>query len=132
MEDQELTRQIIGCAYAVYNELGSGFLESVYQRSLLIELQKLGLSAQVESPVKVYYDEQIVGEFRADLIVRGRVIVELKAIEALTKAHEVQVVNYLRATSIEIGLLLNFGQTEVQVRRLTKTPPQQRSENRSR
>lgn len=129
MEDQELTRQIIGCAYAVYNQLGSGFLESVYQRCLLIELQKIGLTAQIEAPVRVHYDGQIVGEFRADLIVQDRVIVELKAIETLSKAHEVQVVNYLRATGIEVGLLINFGPTEVQVRRLTKTPPKQRDQN---
>lgn len=129
MEDQELTRQIIGCAYAVYNKLGSGFLESVYQRSLLIELQKSGLDAQMEAPVRVHYDGQVVGEFRADLIIQSRVIVELKAIENLSKAHEVQVVNYLRATGIEIGLLLNFGSTEVQVRRLTKTAPKQRTKD---
>ena len=132
MEDQELTRQIIGCAYAVYNQLGSGFLESVYQRSLLIELQKTGLTAQIESPIRVHYDGQLVGEFRADLIVHKRVIVELKAIEILNKAHEVQVVNYLRATGIEVGLLLNFGPSEVQVRRLTKTAPKHRDQNQSR
>lgn len=132
MEDQELTRQIIGCAYTVYNRLGSGFLESVYQRSLLIELQKAGLPAQVEAPVKVHYDDQVVGEFRADVIVQQRVIVELKAIETLSKAHEVQVVNYLRATGIEVGLLLNFGPTEVQVRRLTKTAPKRRDQQQSR
>lgn len=132
MEDQELTRQIIGCAYAVYNKLGSGFLESVYQRSLLIEIQKAGIAAQSEAPIHVYYDDQVVGEFRADLVVQSRIIVELKAIEALAKAHEVQVVNYLRATGMEVGLLLNFGPTEVQVRRLTKTPPKQRRRGASR
>lgn len=129
MENQDLSRQIIGCAYAVYNKLGSGFLESVYQQSMLIELQKANLSAQQESPIQVRYEGQIVGEFQADIVVESRMIVELKAIEALAKVHEVQVVNYLRATGIEVGLLLNFGPTEVQVRRLTKTPPKQRNQD---
>lgn len=132
MEDQKLTRQIIGCAYAVYNQLGSGFLESVYQRSMLIELQKIGLDAQNEEPIRVHYDGQVVGEFRADLMIQSKVIVELKAIETLVKAHEVQVVNYLRATGVEVGLLLNFGPTEVQVRRLTKTAPKNRDQKQSR
>lgn len=127
MQDQDLSRQIIGCAYTVYNTLGPGFLESVYQRSMLIELQKAGLPAQLESPIQVRYEGQVVGEFRADIIVQSRIIVELKAIETLSKAHEVQVVNYLRATGTEVGLLINFGPTEAQIRRLTKTPPKQRT-----
>lgn len=126
MEDQDLSRQIIGCAYAVYNTLGSGFLESVYQQAMLIELAKVGISAQHEAPIQVRYENRVIGEFRADIVAESRMIIELKAIETLAKAHEVQVVNYLRATGIEIGLLLNFSPTEVQVRRLTRTVPKQR------
>lgn len=126
MEEQGLTRQIIGCAYTVFNTLGSGFLESVYQQSMLIELRKAGLSTELEAPIIVRYEGQTVGTFKADLIVPQRVIVELKAIESLAKIHKVQVVNYLRATGIDLGLLLNFATTEVQVRRLTRLPPKQR------
>jgi GxxExxY protein len=98
MELSDLTEKIIGCAFRVYNTLGSGFLESVYHKSLHIELEKSGLVSEVQKPVKVYYDKQPVGDFIADIIVNQLVVVELKAIQKLNKAHEVQLVNYLRAT----------------------------------
>ena len=116
MKDEALTRSIIGCAYKVHNTLGSGFLEKVYQSALCIELRKLGLQVVEQEPIKVIYEGQIVGEYYADLLVEGRVIVEIKAADELARAHEIQLVNYLSATDIEVGLLINFG-SSVKVRR---------------
>ncbi|MDX9953483.1 MAG: GxxExxY protein [Anaerolineae bacterium] len=116
MQDEELTRTIIGCAYKVHNTLGAGFLEKVYENALTIELQKHELRVQQQRPITVYYEGQVVGEYCADLCVEDRVIVELKAGVALNKAHEMQLVNYLTATGIDIGLLLNFGES-VEVKR---------------
>jgi GxxExxY protein len=113
----DLTQRIIGCAYEVFNALGAGFLESVYERSLLIELQHAGLIARPQVPLDVFYRDEIVGQFFADIIVEQTVIVELKAIDALAKCHEVQLVNYLRATGMQVGLLINFGPKQVEVRR---------------
>jgi GxxExxY protein len=117
MEYEELTKQIIGCSYQVYNTLGSGFLESVYERSLLIELRSAGLLAQPQVGLEVLYREFPVGQFFADIIVEDKVIIELKAVEQLVKVHEVQLVNYLVATGKLIGLLINFGPDCVVVRR---------------
>ena len=116
MTDDELTEIIIGCAYNVHNKLGSGFLEKVYNRALRIEIEKSGLSVALEVPIDVHYDGQVVGEYFADLWVEDRIIVELKAVQSLTKDHEVQLVNYLTATGTESGLLINFG-SSVHVRR---------------
>jgi GxxExxY protein len=116
MKDDELTQKIIGCAYKVHNALGPGFLEKVYENSLRIELERLGLEVKQQEPIKVSYDGQVVGEYYADLWVAGRVVIELKAAQMLVKQHEVQLVNYLAATGIDSGLLLNFG-TSVQVKR---------------
>jgi len=117
MDHADLTEKVIGCAYRVYNTLGSGFLESVYEKSLAIELQKAGVAIESQKTVKVYYDEKIVGSFVADLIVDEKIIVELKAVRNLVVTHEVQLVNYLTATKIPIGLLINFGETKVEVKR---------------
>ena len=117
MEHQELTKKIIGCAYRVYNQLGSGFLESVYEKCMLIELKKLGLNTLSQQPVAVYYEGEIVGNFFTDLIVENIVIVELKSVQSIVKAHEVQLVNYLTATGINIGLIINFAESEVEVKR---------------
>lgn len=116
MTDDVLTEKIIGCAYKVHNILGPGFLEKVYENSLRIELEKLGLRVKQQEPINVEYEGQVVGEYYADLWVDERVVVELKAAQALAKAHEVQLVNYLTATRIDLGLLLNFG-SSVQVKR---------------
>jgi GxxExxY protein len=105
----EITELIIKSFYIVYNELGFGFLERVYQNSLLIELRNAGLYCEAQLPIKVFYQEIVVGEYFADLVVNNCVIVELKAAEALVEDHEFQLINYLKATEIEIGLLLNFG-----------------------
>jgi GxxExxY protein len=116
MTDDVLTQQIIGCAYKVHNTLGPGFLEKVYENALRIELEKLGLRVKQQEPISVEYEGQVVGEYYADLWVDERVVVELKAAQALAKEHEVQLVNYLTATRIDLGLLLNFGPS-VQVKR---------------
>ncbi len=109
MLHEEITSTIIAAYYDVYNTLGYGFLEKVYENALILELQKRGLNVKQQMPIKVYYEGQVVGEYFTDLLVNDVVIVELKAIEQIIKAHECQVVNYLKATNIEIGLILNFG-----------------------
>jgi GxxExxY protein len=106
---QDLTAEIIKCFYTVYNKLGFGFLEKVYENALKLELEKSGLSVIKQMPVTVYYDEIIVGEYFADLMVENKIIVELKAAESLCEEHECQLINYLKATDFELGLLLNFG-----------------------
>jgi GxxExxY protein len=116
MNTDELTSQIIKAAYKVYNSLGSGFLEKVYHNAMLIELRLLGLSVESQYPINVFYKEQLVGEYYADLFVENNVVVELKAVENLHSSHEVQLVNYLNGTGIDIGLLINFA-TSVEVKR---------------
>ncbi len=106
---QELTERIIGCFYEVYNQLGYGFLEKVYERSMMIELSKSGLRAVSQQPIEVFYKTELVGDYFADIIVDGAIILELKAAETVVEEHEVQLINYLKATDIEVGLLLNFG-----------------------
>ncbi|MGL4512350.1 MAG: GxxExxY protein [Lacipirellulaceae bacterium] len=120
MEHQELTAKAIGAAYAVHNELGGGFLESVYERALLLELGRVGLTALRQVPLSVLFRGTVVGEFFADIVVEDSVIIELKAVESLSKAHEVQLVNYLVATGKPVGLLINFGPERVEVRRKHK------------
>lgn len=105
----DLTEEIIGCAYKVYNELGAGFIEKVYENALMIELKNEGLATQQQYPVKVYYKGTLIGDYVADIVVEEKVIVELKAVSQLTKAREVQLVNYLKVTRLEVGLLINFG-----------------------
>ena len=109
MLHKEITRLIIKAYYNVYNTLGYGFLEKVYENSMLIELQDFGLYTSKQHPINVYYNKRIVGEYYADIIVNEKVIVELKAAEHLIGAHEAQLLNYLKATNVEVGLLLNFG-----------------------
>ena len=120
MEYKELTEKVIGCAYRIYNKMGFGFLESVYEKCMLIELHKANLNAESQKPIIVYYDNQIVGEFAADIIVNDTVILELKSVKRVIKAHEVQLVNYLVATGKPIGLILNFGERKVEVKRKVK------------
>ena len=105
----EITELIIKAFYTVYNKLGYGFLEKVYENALMIELSKLGLMCVRQFPVEVFYDGQSVGNYFADIIVNGCVIREIKAAEGLIEEHEAQLTNYLKATNIEVGLLLNFG-----------------------
>ena len=105
----ELTNNIINCFYKVYNKLGYGFLEKVYENSLNYELESKGLSVESQKPIRVYYREQLVGEYFADLIVDNKIIIELKANKFLSPEDEAQILNYLKATKYEVGLLLNFG-----------------------
>jgi GxxExxY protein len=121
IEESELTEIVIGCAMRVHSALGPGFLESVYQRALEHELRKSGLQVECQKPVSVHYDGVIVGDFMADLIVEGKVMIELKANQALVVANEAQLVNYLTATRIEVGLLINFGAQLLEFKRKTRT-----------
>jgi GxxExxY protein len=116
MKHEDLTRKIIGCAYKVHNTLGPGFLEKVYENALRIELEKQGLRVKQQEPISVRYEGHVVGEYYADLWVDECVVIELKAAQMLVKLHEVQLVNYLTATGIDCGLLLNFGPS-VEVKR---------------
>ena len=106
---QELSSNIISCFYKVYNTLGFGFLEKVYENALLIELTKSWLFVERQKPIKVHYEEKIVGEYFADIMVENKIILESKAAESLIEEYELQLINYLKATDIELGLLLNFG-----------------------
>jgi len=123
MEHEDLTRKIIGCAYTVFNKLGFGFLESVYRKAMMIELGKAGIEVEEERPITVYYDEYVVGKFSADLYVEETVVVELKSVQNMVKDHEVQLVNYLKGTRKNIGLLINFGPSGVEVKRKYKELP---------
>lgn len=106
---KELTEKIIKIFYRVYNKLGYGFLEKVYENAMMIEFGKEGIPATSQSPIKVVYEKQIIGEYFADILVEDKVIVEIKASKSLALEHEAQLLNYLKATNIEVGLLLNFG-----------------------
>ena len=121
MDVEELIKQVIQCAYNVRMKLSAGFLESVYQNALLIELCDNGLKADKEVPINVHYNDIVVGEFRADIIVENSVIIELKATQHLLPTHEAQLVNYLTATDIEHGLLINFGSEKIEIKRKYKT-----------
>lgn len=112
-----LTDKVLGVYYDVYNELGFGFLESVYAKAMTVALEAAGLQVQTEIPIGVWFRERLVGDFRADLVVEKALLLELKAVRTLESAHEAQTLNYLRATELEIALLLNFG-PKPQVRRL--------------
>ena len=106
---QDLTSEIIKRFYIVYNKLGYGFLEKVYKKALKFELENTGFNVERQKPINVYYEAELVGEYFADLLVENKIIIELKAAESLCKNHEFQLINYLKATEIEVGLLLNFG-----------------------
>ena len=120
MEYKDVTETIIGCAYRVYNKMGFGFLESVYEKCMLVELKEAGLNANSQKPIKVFYRNEIVGDFMADVIVNDTIILELKSVRRVIRAHEVQLVNYLVATGKPLGLLLNFGERKVEVKRKIK------------
>jgi GxxExxY protein len=109
MLHEELTEKIIAAFYKVYNTLGYGFLEKVYERAMCIELEKMGLGFENQKPIQVFYDGQSAGDYSADIAVEELVILELKAYEYLREDDEFQLINYLRATEMEVGLLLNFG-----------------------
>ena len=116
MIKDKLTEIIISAAYKVHNTLGGGYLEKVYENAMVIELAKRGLKVAQQFPIDVYYEEELVGKYFADLLVNDVILIELKAVENLAKEHEVQLVHYLTATKLDVGLLINFG-TSVTVKR---------------
>jgi len=115
---KEITEKIIKCFYKVYNTLGYGFLEKVYENALAIELRKIGFEVKCQFPINVYYESEIVGDYYADIIVNNLVIIELKATKQLDEEHEYQLINYLKATKVELGLLMNFGKEAVYERKV--------------
>ena len=117
----DLTQSIIGCAFEVINELGSGFLESVYENAMVLALSEAGLPVQSQVPVPVMFRGKRVGDFYADLLVDEKVIVELKAVRAIIPEHQAQIINYLNATGIEVGLLINFGNPKLELKRFTRS-----------
>ena len=121
----ELTEKIIRCVYDVFKELGSGFLEKVYENALMVRLQEIGLEAAQQVPLTIVFHGVCIGEYFADIVVEGKVILELKAISELARVHEIQLVNYLKATGKEVGLLINFGDTIKIVRRIQSLKRQQ-------
>lgn len=120
MEYEEFSKRIIGCAITVHSTLGPGFLESVYQNALAHEIRKAGLEVECERRLKVIYDTVVVGDFYADMVVNGIILIENKSVQKLIPAHEVQLVNYLTATGIDVGLLLNFGSSRLEFKRKTR------------
>ena len=117
MDLRELTYQINGAVYEVNRVLGGGFLEKVYEDALLVELRKRGLKAEAQVPITVKYKNEIVGDYFADIIVDGQVILEIKAIESLSRIHEAQLLNYLKATGYRVGLLINFTHPKAVIKR---------------
>ena len=114
----DLVGEIVGAAFEVHNVLGYGFLEKVYENALLVELAKRGMRVDAEKQLKVKYKDAIVGDYVADLIVDDKVIVELKAEDTYNKQHEAQLLNYLKATGLKVGVLINFGRTKCEFKRL--------------
>ncbi len=123
MLHQELTKNILGACFEVMNEIGAGFLESVYGKALLIALRDRGLTAQAQVPLSVIFRGEKVGDFFADMLVEGKIIIELKAAKAIAPEHQAQIINYLNATGIEVGLLVNFGPTKLEYRRFQRKFP---------
>ncbi len=118
LTNKDITEQIIGAAFEVYNVLGYGFLEKVYQRAVQVELRKRGLKAEVEPPIKIHYKSTLVGEYRGDILVADRVLVELKAAKEYNLRDEPQLLNVLKAGQVKTGLLINFGRTKVEFKRM--------------
>jgi GxxExxY protein len=116
----DLTEKIIECAYKVYNTMGYGYLESVYEKCMTIELSRAGLAVEVQKPIRVFYEGHEVGNFVADMIVNDLVILELKSVTQIIRPHEVQLVNYLVATNRPVGLVINFGPGKVTIKRKLK------------
>ncbi len=118
---RDLTERIIGAAFAVHTELGPGFLEKVYETALGIELTEKDLAVKTQAEIPVFYRSRPVGRYYADLLVDGKVICEIKAVEAIGRAHQAQLLHYLKATGLEVGLILNFGAKSLQFKRLAKS-----------
>jgi len=115
---EDITAEILEACFEVANELGPGFMESVYENALLLALRQKGMTAKSQVPISVSFRGETVGEFVGDIVVAGKVLLELKAAKALTPEHQAQVINYLKATGLEVGLLVNFGRPRLEYRRL--------------
>ena len=118
MDINDITYAINGAVFEVNKVLGPGFLEKVYENALLIELRERGLKAENRVPIKVFYKNEVVGEYIADILVEEKVILELKAVDRLEKIHEAQILNYLKATGVQIGLLINFTHPKAEIKRM--------------
>jgi len=116
--EEELSYRIRGCVFEVYRQLGAGFLEKVYERALLLELRSAGLKVEAQVPLAVHYKSCQIGHFAVDLVVEDRVLLELKAVSALRPEHQAQIINYLKASGLRLGLLINFAQPKAQVKRV--------------
>ncbi|MCR5159125.1 MAG: GxxExxY protein [Prevotella sp.] len=121
MDVEQIITILLECSKNIRRQLGPGYLERVYKNAMIVELRKHQLSFEIERPIVVYYDDIIVGDFKADIIVEGKVILELKAVSSISVGHEIQLVNYLTATGIEDGLLINFGSETLQYKRKFRT-----------
>jgi GxxExxY protein len=130
VEFENTTHEIIGAAYKVFKALGFGFLESVYKKAMIVELKRKGLNVEEEKPLKVYYEDHVVGDFFIDLFVEDEIVVELKSIQSFAKEHEVQLVNYLNGIRKEVGLLINFGSSGVQVKPKYRNPASEADESK--
>ena len=117
LKDEDVTYKIRGCVYEVFRELGAGFLEKVYENALVIELTKQGLDCKVQHPLFVKYKGKVVGEYIVDILVESRIVLELKAVNKLLPAHEAQLLNYMKATNVELGLLINFTHPKAEIKR---------------
>jgi len=124
MDINDITYAINGAVFEVNRILGSGFLEKVYENALLVELKRRGIKAQSQVPIKVLYKEKVVGEYIADLLVEDKVIVELKTVENIDKVHEAQLLNYLKATGIRVGVLVNFKHPKAEIKRMVLDLPE--------
>jgi len=124
MDINDITYDINGAVFEVNRVLGPGFLEKVYEKALMIELKKRGLMAESQVPIKVFYKEDVVGEYFTDILVEKKVIVEIKTVEKLDKIHEAQLLNYLKATGIQVGLLVNFKHTKAIIKRMVLNLPE--------
>jgi len=114
----ELTERIIGCAYEVSNRLGCGLLEKPYENAMRIEMELAGLSVQQQHPIPVLYRGQVVGDYYADLLVEGQILIELKTVRACDDIHVAQCLNYLKATGLKVCLLINFGKPKIEIKRI--------------
>ncbi len=126
MNTDKVTEHIIGCAYKVSNDLGAGFLEKIYENALVIELKKQGLHAEAQKPLVVHYDNQVVGEYFVDILVEKSIVLELKAVKSIDNIHQAQLLNYLKATGLKTGLLLNFGTPRLGIKRMIFTTDEHR------
>jgi len=124
MDINDITYAINGAVFEVNRILGSGFLEKVYENALLVELKRRGLKAESQVPIRVLYKKSVVGEYIADILVEDKVIVELKTVETLEKIHEAQLLNYLKATGIRVGILVNFKHPKAEIRRMVLNLPE--------